>query len=106
MKNTAEKERAMENVLTAAEAQSFAEKLEEFGNKLNPKEQLLLSEILWRASALEDDVSGHAMVLPALPRPWTELRTHLGEIVMKIMEEYGRYADISGMTTGYPFKDS
>lgn len=92
----------MENVLTAAEAQSFAEKLEAFGDSLSPVEQLLLSEILLRASTAEDDVSGHAIALPALHQPWSELRRQISDIVFRILEEYGRHADITGMTAGFP----
>ena len=92
----------MDKILSIAEAQSFAEKLEEFGDNLSPKEQLLLSQILLHASAAEGDVIGHAMALPAFNQPWTELRKEIGQIVLRILEEYGRHADITGMTAAYP----
>lgn len=83
--------------LSEGEIQTFAGKLEAFGDSLSPKEQILLAEILSRAaSADEDDVEGH-MVHEGLPRlrtlPWSDVHPYIHSVVTHVG---------SGITAGEP----
>ena len=82
-----------DDTITEAEARTFGEKLRAFGDQLTPKEQLLLSEILMRASMADADVEAHAMPLPQLSKPsWPQVRQQIGSLVRQVADDYRRGA--------------
>lgn len=71
--------------VTETEAKTFADKLEAFGQRLSPKEQMLLVTILQRASSGgEDDVEGHHMMLDPM---MIHTLVHLHQIVPLVVHQ-------------------
>jgi hypothetical protein len=80
------------DTVTQEEIQAFGDKLEAFGNTLSEREQRILAEILLRAASAGDDVEGHMVV----PRSWPEVRQHLGDVLVHILEGMGTLSPYNG----------
>lgn len=92
----------VDDVVTETEVRVFGEKLRAFGDQLTPKEQLLLSEILMRASMAESDVDAHAMGLPQLNNPsWPQVRQQIASLVKQVADDYRRAASRDPLARPY-----
>lgn len=72
--------------ITEQDVRLFQERLEEFGNSLPPKQQLILAQILVEASSGGDDVEGHMFGLEKYS--WPVVRERLGTILDVVLEGF------------------
>lgn len=73
--------------ITEKDVRDFQRRLEEFGNSLPAKEQLLLAQILIYASQMSADVEGHGLFSSV---SWPTVRQQLGSILESIILEFGK----------------
>ena len=87
------------NIRTQDEIETFARKLQEFGDSLSPTEQALFARLLGEVDA-DSDVEGHLMGFSS----WADARSRIGSILVQILEGMGTAAGASPLGPIPPYE--